>query len=186
MQPENTKTLSDLRGIPPRSLRSRLFSASRFRNSTAVTMNLPQHPERPALKSNPPALRRLRTEQLNRSAQDLDRKSSLEIATLINAEDATVALAVTGALPQIARAIEQLTAAFRNGGHLIYGGAGTGARIATLDAVETLPPSNPNRVHFIIAGGNKALASAPEISEDNPKAGRQKMSRRKPTKNDVV
>src|SRR5258708_2415794 len=113
MQPENTKTLSDLRGIPPRSLRSRLFSASRFRNSTAVTMNLPQHPERPALKSNPPALRRLRTEQLNRSAQDLDRKSSLEIATLINAEDATVALAVTGALPQIARAIDQVTAAFR-------------------------------------------------------------------------
>ena len=138
------------------------------------------------MKSNPPALRRLRTEQLNRSAQDLDRKSSLEIATLINAEDATVALAVTGALPQIARAIDQVTAAFRHGGRLIYVGAGTSGRIATLDAVEILPTFNTDRVHFIIAGGNKALASASEISEDNSKAGRQEMSRRKPTKNDVV
>src|SRR5260370_603008 len=105
MQPENTKTLSDLRGIPPRSLRSRLFSASRFRNSTAVTMNLPQHPERPALKSNLPALRRLRTEQSNDAAHDLDQKSSLAIPTLITAEDATVALTVPRPLPRGARTI---------------------------------------------------------------------------------
>ncbi len=149
-------------------------------------MNLPQHPERPALKSNPPTLRRLRTEQSNDAAHDLDQKSPLEIATLINAEDATVALAVTRALPQIARAIDQVTAALRRGGRLIYVGAGTSGRIAALDAVEILPTFNTDRVHFIIAGGNKALASASEISEDNSKAGRQEMSRRKPTKNDVV
>src|SRR6266851_3847134 len=186
MQPENTKTLSDLRGIPPRSPRSRLFSASRFRNSTAVTMNLPQHPERPPLKSNLPALRRLRTEQSNDAAHDLDQKSALEIATLINAEDATVALAVTRALPQIARAIDQVTAALRRGGRLIYVGAGTSGRIAALDAVEILPTFNTDRVHFIIAGGAKALASASEISEDDAQAGRQEMSRRKPNKKDVV
>jgi N-acetylmuramic acid 6-phosphate etherase len=131
-------------------------------------------------------LRRLRTEQSNDAALDLDRKSSLEIARLINAEDATVALAVTRALPQIARAIDQVTAALRRGGRLIYVGAGTSGRIAALDAVEILPTFNTDRVHFIIAGGAKALASASEISEDDSKAGRHEMSRRKPTKNDVV
>jgi N-acetylmuramic acid 6-phosphate etherase len=131
-------------------------------------------------------LRRLRTEQSNDAAHDLDQKSSLEIATLINAEDATVALAVTRALPQIARAIDQVAAALRHGGRLIYVGAGTSGRIAALDAVEILPTFNTDRVHFIIAGGNKALASASEISEDDSPAGRHEMSRHKPDKKDVV
>ncbi len=138
------------------------------------------------MKRGPSTLRRLRTEQPNHAADDLDRKSSLEIAKLINAEDATVALAVTRALPQIARAIDQVSAALRRGGRLIYVGAGTSGRIAALDAVECQPTFNTDRVQFIIAGGPKALASASEVSEDNSKAGRDEMSRRKPTKHDVV
>jgi N-acetylmuramic acid 6-phosphate etherase len=140
------------------------------------------------LKPNPSTLRRLSTEQPNHTAADLDRKSSLDIAHLINAEDATVALAVTRALPQIARAIDQVAAALRQGGRLIYVGAGTSGRIAALDAVECPPTfnTNPRSVQFIIAGGAKALASASEISEDDSQAGREEMSRRKPTKNDVV
>ena len=140
------------------------------------------------MKRKPSTLRRLNTEQPNHAADDLDRKSSLEIARLINAEDATVALAVTRALPQIARAIDQVAAALRRGGRLIYVGAGTSGRIAALDAVECPPTFNtdPRSVQFIVAGGNKALASASEISEDDSKAGREEMSRRKPTRNDVV
>jgi N-acetylmuramic acid 6-phosphate etherase len=140
------------------------------------------------LKRKPSTLRRLNTEQPNHAADDLDRKSSLEIARLINAEDATVAQAVTRALPQIARAIDQVAAALRRGGRLIYVGAGTSGRIAALDAVECPPTFNtdPRSVQFIVAGGNKALASASEISEDDSKAGREEMSRRKPTRNDVV
>jgi len=138
------------------------------------------------LTRNPSPLRRLRTEQSNDAAHDLDRKSALELATLINAEDATVALAVTRVLPQIARAIDQVAAAVRRGGRLIYVGAGTSGRIAALDAVECQPTFNTDRVHFIIAGGAKALASASEVSEDDTHAGRKEMSRRKPTKKDVV
>ena len=138
------------------------------------------------MKPNSSPLSPLRTEQPNHAAADLDRKSSLDIAQLINAEDATVALAVTQALPQIARAIDEVAAALRRGGRLIYVGAGTSGRIAALDAVECQPTFNTDRVHFIIAGGAKALASASEISEDDSKAGRQEMSRRKPTKKDVV
>jgi N-acetylmuramic acid 6-phosphate etherase len=138
------------------------------------------------LKPTPSPLRRLRTEQPNQAAHDLDRKSSLEIARLINAEDATVAPAVKRVLPQIARAIDEVAAALRRGARLIYVGAGTSGRIAALDALEILPTFNLDRVHFIIAGGEKALASASEISEDDSKAGRNEMSRRRPTKNDVV
>ena len=138
------------------------------------------------MKPKPSTLRRLRTEQPNHAADDLDCKSSLDIARLINAEDATVALAVTRALPQIARAIDLVAAALRRGGRLIYVGAGTSGRIAALDAVECQPTFNTDRVQFIIAGGAKALASASEISEDDSKAGRSEMSHRKPTKNDVV
>jgi N-acetylmuramic acid 6-phosphate etherase len=133
-------------------------------------------------------LHRLRTEQSNHAADDLDCKSSLKIAQLINAEDATVALAVTRALPQIARAIDLVTAALRRGGRLIYVGAGTSGRIAALDAVECPPTFNtdPRSVQFIIAGGAKALASASEISEDDSKRGSAEMARRKPNKHDVV
>ena len=44
------------------------------------------------LKRKPTTLRHLRTEQSNHAADDLDQKSPLDIARLINAEDATVAL----------------------------------------------------------------------------------------------
>ncbi|MGC1374147.1 MAG: N-acetylmuramic acid 6-phosphate etherase [Candidatus Sulfotelmatobacter sp.] len=131
-------------------------------------------------------LRQLRTEQSNPAAHDLDQKSSLEIARLINAEDATVAHSVSRALPQIARAIDLVVAALRGGGRLIYVGAGTSGRIAALDAVEIPPTFTFHRVHFLIAGGAKALASASEISEDDEPAGRKEIARLKPTKKDVV
>jgi N-acetylmuramic acid 6-phosphate etherase len=131
-------------------------------------------------------LQRLRTEQANEAAHDLDCKSSIEIVRLINAEDAKVAGAVGRALPQIARTIEWAAAALRRGGRLIYVGAGTSGRIGALDAAECKPTFDTDRVQFIIAGGPKALGSESEISEDDVKLGREEMARRKPGKNDVV
>ena len=133
-------------------------------------------------------LRWLRTEQANEAASDLDCKSSLEIARLINAEDARVAGAVARAVPEIARAIDIVVAALRRGGRLIYVGAGTSGRVAALDALEVPPTFNcgPDSVQFIIAGGTKALSVAVEASEDDTEMGRKEMARRKPGKRDVV
>jgi len=119
---------------------------------------------------------------------DLDQKSALEIATLINAEDATIAAAVRRALPQIARAIDEAAAAIRHGGRLIYVGAGTSGRIAALDASEIPPTFNthPSAVQFLIAGGDEALASSTEASEDDTALARSEMAKRKPGKRDVV
>jgi len=133
-------------------------------------------------------LRRLRTEQPHDGAANLDQKSAIEIARLINAEDATVAAAVRRALPQIARAIDLVAAALRRGGRLIYVGAGTSGRIGALDAAECAPTFNlaTRTVQFIIAGGPKALGTPSESSEDDTRLGRDEMARRKPGKDDVV
>ena len=135
-----------------------------------------------------PNLRQLTTEQANPASADLDLKSSLELARIINAEDAKVAGAVEKALPQIARAIDLIADALRQGGRLIYVGAGTSGRIAALDAAECPPTFNtdPKTVQFVIAGGPKALVGAVEANEDSAKLGAQEMARKKPGKKDVV
>lgn len=133
-------------------------------------------------------LRRLATEKANSASADLDRKSALAIARIINREDAKVAAAVKRALPQIAQAIDLIVVALSQGGRLIYVGTGTSGRIAALDAVEC-PPTfdvDPRTVQFIIAGGPKALGAAVEADEDSRQLGRKEIARKKPTKKDVV
>ncbi len=133
-------------------------------------------------------MQNLRTERSNDATSEFDRKSALQIARLINAQDATVAAAVARTLPQIARAMDLVAASLRGGGRLIYAGAGTSGRLGALDASECPPTFNtdPRLVQYIIAGGDKALASATEASEDDERLGRREMARRKPGKRDVV
>lgn len=130
----------------------------------------------------------LPTEQINHAVRDLDQMSSLEIARLMNEEDATVASAVERALPQIARAIDVVAAAIRSGGRLIYVGAGTSGRLGALDASEIPPTFNtdPRTVEYIMAGGPKALGSSTEASEDDTSLAVAEIKKRKPGKNDVV
>ena len=138
--------------------------------------------------SRKPNLRRLATEQPNPAAANLDRKSSLEIARIINSEDAKVAHAVKRSLPQIARAVDLIAAVLSSGGRLIYVGTGTSGRIAALDAAECPPTFGiaPRSIQFIMAGGRRALAAAVEASEDSRELGRKEIAKKKPTKNDVV
>jgi N-acetylmuramic acid 6-phosphate etherase len=141
-----------------------------------------------AKKGRSPGLSRLSTEQVNRASADLDLKSSLEIARIINAEDAKVATAVKQALPQIARAIDLIAAALKRGGRLIYVGAGTSGRIAALDAAECPPTFNtdPKTVQFVMAGGPKALGAAVEANEDSGRLGEREIAKKKPGRNDVI
>jgi N-acetylmuramic acid 6-phosphate etherase len=133
-------------------------------------------------------LSRLATEQTNRVSTDLDLKSALEVARVINTEDAKVAAAVERALPQIARAINVIADALKRGGRLIYVGAGTSGRIAALDAAECPPTFNvdPSSVQFVMAGGPWALAAAVEANEDSRALGEREIAKRKPGRNDVV
>jgi N-acetylmuramic acid 6-phosphate etherase len=139
-------------------------------------------------KAAKPGLRKLGTEQANLATAGLDTRNAREIAEIINAEDARVASAVAGALPEIARAIDAIAQALSSGGRLIYVGAGTSGRIAALDAAECPPTFNtdPEMVQFIMSGGERALGRAAEASEDWPALGRRDIAKRKPGKLDVV
>jgi N-acetylmuramic acid 6-phosphate etherase len=140
------------------------------------------------MKRASPQISRLRTEASNLASARLDTSSSLQIARLINAEDAKVAPAVRRAVPQVARAIDLIAAALQRGGRLIYVGAGTSGRIAALDAAECPPTFNtdPRMVQFVMAGGQKALGAAVEANEDSDALGRRDMACKRPGRNDVV
>jgi N-acetylmuramic acid 6-phosphate etherase len=133
-------------------------------------------------------LRQLSTEQILPAARDLDRMSSLEIVRLINDEDATVAAAVKQALPQIAHAIDVVADCLRQGGRLIYVGAGTSGRLGALDSSEVPPTFNvrPQTVQYIMAGGPRALGASTEASEDDTRLAIAEIKKRKPGKHDVV
>jgi N-acetylmuramic acid 6-phosphate etherase len=138
--------------------------------------------------SQNPDLARLWTEQRNPTSAQLDTLSALEIARVINSEDATVAVVLAAALPAIAQTIDAVAHAIGAGGRLIYVGAGTSGRIAALDASECPPTfnSDPKTVQFVIAGGTKALWSAVEGEEDSADLGRRDIRKMKPGKKDVV
>ncbi len=139
---------------------------------------------------NDPAslLQHLITESPNEASQGFDTKSALEIARIINHEDAKIAGAVKKAIPEIAQVIDQVARSLRDGGRLIYVGAGSSGRIAALDASECPPTYStaPGQVQYIMAGGPKALASAVEVNEDSEELGQRDIARRRPTRKDVV
>lgn len=115
----------------------------------------------------------LLTESRNPHSESIDRLTAEQIVDLMNAEDQRAVEAVREARVEIARTIELVAERFRQGGRLIYIGAGTSGRLGVLDAAEC-PPSfsvSPNMVVGVIAGGPRALTNAVEGAEDNAVQG---------------
>ena len=114
-------------------------------------------------------LAKLSTEQRNPNSMNLDQMTPLEIAQTMNNEDMKVIEAIKEVLPQISKAIELATASLKNGGRIIYLGAGTSGRLGVLDAAEC-PPTfgvSPDLVVGLIAGGPNAFLKAIEGAEDS-------------------
>jgi N-acetylmuramic acid 6-phosphate etherase len=130
----------------------------------------------------------MKTEKRNRASADLDKLSALEIATLMNRQDAHVLRAVRQALPAIAEAIDVVRDHLAEGGRLFYVGSGTSGRIGALDASECPPTfdTDPAMIQYVIAGGDRALSNASEAREDSRELGASDMAARKPGKKDVV
>jgi N-acetylmuramic acid 6-phosphate etherase len=133
-------------------------------------------------------LNALTTEQRNQASMDIDVQSITEVLKIINSEDQKVALAVQEEIPFIAEAVEHVVRSFKNGGRLIYVGAGTSGRLGVLDAAECPPTygSDPEMVQGIIAGGEKAMFKAQEGAEDKEENGAKDIDGKKITHNDVV
>jgi N-acetylmuramic acid 6-phosphate etherase len=115
----------------------------------------------------------LLTEARNPASEHLDELSTLEMLTVINAEDAKVAGAVHAELPQIAKAVDAIAERFAQGGRLFYIGAGTSGRLGVLDASECPPTFSVSAtlVQGLIAGGDRALRLSSEHSEDSTEEG---------------
>lgn len=133
-------------------------------------------------------LTKLTTETRNKNTMDLDKMSSIEIATAMNMEDEKVITAVRDALPQISEVIDICTEKLKGGGRIIYMGAGTSGRLGLLDAVECPPtfgvPSD--LVVGLIAGGSSAFIKAVEGAEDSKTLGVEDLKALNVTSKDVV
>ncbi len=128
------------------------------------------------------AYARLPTEQPNPRTRDIDRRSTLEIVRLINAEDRRVPLAVARVAREIARGVDALARALSSGGSVLVLGAGTSGRLAVLEAAECPPTFNtsPRQVRAVIAGGRRSVFRAKEGAEDDPVLGRRAAARVRP------
>jgi N-acetylmuramic acid 6-phosphate etherase len=115
----------------------------------------------------------LLTEQPNSSSARIGELETTEMMAVMNAADAEISAAVALEIPRIAAAVDAISARLDHGGHLTYIGAGTSGRLGMLDASECPPTFNvpPDLVRGIMAGGERALTSATEASEDDPESG---------------
>ena len=115
----------------------------------------------------------LSTEQINEETRNIDTCSTEEMVRMINRQDALVAGAVARETEHIAAAIDLIWPRLREGGRLIYLGAGTSGRLGVLDASECLPTFgvDPDMVQGYIAGGDTALRHPVEGCEDSEEEG---------------
>ncbi len=128
------------------------------------------------------------TEQRNPASMQLDQMSALELADLFNREDARSVQAVGAVLPDIARAIEMISAVLESGGRWFLIGAGTSGRLALLDAMELEPTFNlpPGLVVALLAGGPAAAIGSTEDVEDDDQRGAADLRDQGLAKQDIV
>ncbi|MFO0795382.1 MAG: N-acetylmuramic acid 6-phosphate etherase [Candidatus Brocadiaceae bacterium] len=128
------------------------------------------------------------TEQRNPRTLTIDNKTTMEIIDSINGEDARVFTAVHREREHIAKAVDLIVDALKEGGRLIYVGAGTSGRLGILDAAECPPTfgTDPNMIIGIIAGGERAMFQAVEGAEDSSDNGARDIQQKEVNHRDVV
>lgn len=109
------------------------------------------------------------TEARHRQARGIDARSDGEILSILHAAQLDAAAVVADAQPALARAAGLAAAALKDGGRLVYAGAGSSGLMAMADALE-LPgtygiPSA--QVKILLAGGAAALTDLAGGPEDD-------------------
>lgn len=130
----------------------------------------------------------LSTEQRNPRSMNIDAHSTAEIIKIINDEDKLVPFAVEKELPYIEQAVEVIVKAIKNGGRLLYFGAGTSGRLGVVDASECPPTFGTpyGLIEGFIAGGKEAMFRAQEGAEDFEENGVNDLLNAKVSDKDVV
>ncbi|HPO56579.1 MAG TPA: N-acetylmuramic acid 6-phosphate etherase [Ignavibacteriaceae bacterium] len=130
----------------------------------------------------------LTTEQRNPASMEIDAKSTEEIVRIINDEDKLIAFAVEKEIPYIRDAVDVIVSAIKNGGRLLYFGAGTSGRLGVVDASECPPTFGTpfGLIEGYIAGGKEAMFRAQEGAEDYEEIGAKDVLAAKVSRLDVV
>ena len=132
-------------------------------------------------------LENLMTEKRNPKTQNLDQMSTGEFLTIMNEEDGKVAAAIKETLLDVEKAVKIIIKNLKNGGRIIYMGAGTSGRLGVLDAVECSPTfGTTDEVQGIIAGGEGAFVKAVEGAEDSKELAEKELKKLNIGKNDTI
>jgi N-acetylmuramic acid 6-phosphate etherase len=99
--------------------------------------------------------------------------STLELVELMNREDATVPAAAGAIAGKLADVVDAVVAKLRQGGRLIYVGAGTSGALAAADAAEceSTFSTRPGQVVALVAGAGFGSGAARDAAEDDARAG---------------
>ena len=130
----------------------------------------------------------LPTEAINPATLGIDKLPAAEIVDLMLAEDRKMIAAVQRERERIALGAEIIAEGLRQGGRIIFVGAGTSGRLGVLESAE-MPPTfgtDPALVQAVIAGGRGATFRAKEGVEDNYEEGARAVTRLRPGRKDVV
>ena len=131
---------------------------------------------------------RLPTEGINSATENIDTLPMPDVIALMLADNRIALDAVAREKDQIVHVADIFAEAVRNGGRLIFVGAGTSGRLGVLEAAE-MPPTfgiSSRTVHAIMAGGTDAVHRAKEGVEDDEKEGGRALGKLRPSKKDVV
>src|ERR1700733_13537623 len=107
------------------------------------------------------------TESRNPRSYGLDKMTAREVIRLMDEEEQFVLRDLIAAEEPISIAAEKAALAFQNGGRVIYVGAGTSGRVATMDAAE-MPPTfgiESDKFVAICSGGHLAAERSMEDAE---------------------
>lgn len=104
---------------------------------------------------------------------ELDSYSPAALVAALIDDQRHAAEAVAAAAPAIAAAVEAALPRLRDGGRLVYVGAGSSGRLGVLDSVELAPTFSwpRERALAVLAGGRGAMFDAAEGAEDDAARG---------------
>jgi N-acetylmuramic acid 6-phosphate etherase len=128
------------------------------------------------------------TESVNPRFADIDRWTTTEAVEAMLEGQLSAIASIKSQTGQIAAAAEAAAERLRDGGRLVYVGAGTSGRVAVQDGVELGPTFGwPNtRLLYLIAGGTDALVRSAEGAEDDADDARSRIDEAAIGSGDVV
>ncbi|MBM3427251.1 MAG: N-acetylmuramic acid 6-phosphate etherase [Bacteroidetes bacterium] len=128
------------------------------------------------------------TTESNSRYDHLEQVGTTQVLQYINQEDTLVPQIVNGCIPSIAALVDEIIPRMKNGGRLLYMGAGTSGRLGIVDASECPPTFGVPHdwVIGIIAGGDDAIRHPVEGAEDNAEQGKLDLLEFSPSSDDVL